>query len=139
MHQHRIETMIMKAMDALVAKTPDLFTPDGQIPSKYIGYVAAFGPSVSQAGLLQTLAFYNRTDGEGQDRQKVIVLMQKTLIDAEYLAPKQPKEDLFKQVMRMIKAPEPPTKHQLKTLVLEAASACKLAMRTFPKKEEKPS
>jgi len=138
MNKRRVETMIVAAMD-LLAGDAGLVDAEGKIASRFNGYVASFGPCVVQAGLLQTLAFFGRADrdeqadAEGRDRKLVVRLMGRTLDRAGYFAGTG--DSLFENVKAAIRA-DPARRSRLRALVLEAAVACKLAMRTFPKREE---
>ncbi len=139
MNKRRVENMILKAMDALNDNRS--MVKDGGIPSRFNGYIAAFGPGVTQAGLVQTLAFYCRADrdeqdgDEGKDRKLVVDLIRDTLRNAGYIEAKA-RGNLFEIVGDRIREKGQGEKHRLKSLVLEAAAACKLAMRTFRKIQE---
>ena len=52
MNNRRIEKMIVPAMKILMEEDLGILK-DGKIPSKFNGYIASFGPSVVQAGMLQ--------------------------------------------------------------------------------------
>ena len=139
MNNRRIEKLLNHAMDVLENEDPGIIVDDSgkkAVPSKYNGYIASFGPSVILSDLLQTLAFYNRQDGEGKDRKKVSDLMRKTLEKAGYLDGPDGYENLFHTVRRRVNSKGADEARRLKALILEAAVACKLAMRTFPAKKE---
>ena len=131
MNNRRIEKMIVPAMEILKEKDTGILKND-KIPSKFNGYIASFGPSVVQAGMLQALAFYSREDGEGKERKKINALIQKTLIKSEYL--KESKNNsLFDALKEKLNSSNSSERIYWKTLVLEASVACKLSMRTFLK------
>lgn len=129
MNNRRIEKMIVPAMKVLAQKDTEILTND-KIPSKFNGYIASFGPSVVQAGILQTLAFYEREDGEGKDRKKITMFIQKTL-QAKY--PEVSGKSLLDTLKGKLSSSDSSERIYWKTLILEASVACKLAMRTFPK------
>ena len=131
MNNRRIEKMIVPAMEILKEKDTGILKKD-TIPSKFNGYIASFGPSVVQAGMLQTLAFYSRDDGEGKERKKINALIRKTLIESEYLK-KSKNNSLLDALKDKLSSPDSSERIYWKTLVLEASVACKLAMRTFLK------
>jgi CRISPR/Cas system CMR-associated protein Cmr5 small subunit len=147
MNKKRVETMMIEAMSLLndERRYREMFaTTDGKrkIHSRFNGYAASFGPSVIQAGLLQTLAFFCRADreaeddAEGKDRKVVVKLMEDVLAQAGYLHPVPDGGTLFDTVREQIRE-RPGDRTRLKSLVLEASAACKLVMRTFPVEKER--
>lgn len=147
MNKKRVETMMIEAMSLLndERRYREMFaTTDGKrkIHSRFNGYAASFGPSVIQAGLLQTLAFFCRADrdaeddAEGKDRKVVVKLLEDVLAQAGYLHPVPDGGTLFDTVREQIRE-RPGDRTRLKSLVLEASAACKLVMRTFPVEKER--
>jgi hypothetical protein len=138
MNKGRVERMIPAAMTLLKGDSDIVEKSSGKIPSRYNGYIASFGPCVVQAGLLQTLAFFSRADRderedvEGRERKRIVYLMEKTLASAGYLKDMKG-ADLYAMACG---CPDAVRRTRFKSLVLEASVACKLAMRTFPKKDE---
>ncbi len=62
---------IERAMKAL--KNSNIVLKDGSYPANYNGYISSFGASLSQAGLLPTIIFFERKDsGAEEDRTKVV-------------------------------------------------------------------
>jgi hypothetical protein len=99
--------------------------------SKYDGYVASYGPTIRQSGLLQAVNFHeNHKTG---DRKKINDLIVKILKDSNYIDSDGPGK-LNELVMNYNS--DPVKKSKITILILEAITACKLAMRTF--KKEKP-
>lgn len=116
MSKKQINALMPKAIT--VAK--NTLADHGAIPSEYNGYISSFGASVSQAGLLSTVAFFeNKNSNSQQDRTKLMKAI------AELIGHK---GSLIDYVIR-----HPDAKSQ----ILDAAVALKLAIRTFelPKKE----
>ncbi|MCI4624438.1 MAG: type III-B CRISPR module-associated protein Cmr5, partial [Candidatus Magnetoovum sp. WYHC-5] len=119
-----VEKMIPIAMRILTEKGQSIgIVEDGnKIASKYRGYVASFGPTVIQAGLLRTMAFNNGDE----NKKKINKLLFEILKDKEIHAINSQEEyDGF------IKGYLTETIQLEKDFVLEAVTACKLAMRTF--------
>ena len=115
MNKKRVEKMMIEAMSLLndERRYREMFaTSDGKrrIHSRFNGYAASFGPSVIQAGLLQTLAFFCRADrdaeddAEGKDREVVVKLMEDVLAQAGYLHPVPDGDTLFDTVREQIRA-----------------------------------
>jgi len=129
MNQKRIEKMIPIAMVAIVNLGRILDT-EGKLPSNYSGYVDSFGPTVRQSGLMQAVAFNEKNE----NRQLINELLFKVIKECE-------KETLnafgrygnLKELVASVTTSDNWKKKKLESLVLEAAVACKLAMRTFPK------
>jgi len=147
MNKKRVENMMICAMTLLndESRYTEMFTTQNgprKIHSRFNGYAASFGPSVIQAGLLQTLAFFCRADrdaeadAEGKDRKVVVHLMENTLRKAKYMDDSYTGETLFDKVRERIRL-NSGERTRLKSLVLESSAACKLAMRTFPVEKEK--
>jgi len=129
MNQKRIEKMIPIAMVEIVNLGRILDT-EGKLPSNYSGYVDSFGPTVRQSGLMQAVAFNEKNE----NRQLINELLFKVIKECE-------KETLnafgrygnLKELVASVTTSDNWKKKKLESLVLEAAVACKLAMRTFPK------
>lgn len=99
------------------------------VSNEYRGYIASFGASIAQSGLVPSVAFFENKNANSQKERpkvmKAILLMinkkddYDTLLD--YLLDHQ--NDLANQQRKIIKS----------------AIALKLAMNTFKKKAEEPS
>jgi CRISPR-associated protein Cmr5 len=143
MNRQKIDEMIIKAMEIIASNEVEILEQN-KVPSQYIGYIASFGPSVVQTGLIQTVAFYSKNDeqnprksNEEKSRKKVLDLMEKTLV-ATHRMPSSENNLLhylntqWKQNLNNFNQ-----RIQLKNIVMEACTACKLALRTFEIKKEK--
>ena len=136
MNNLRIDTMHVIAAQIISEKKIKILEQD-KIPSRYNGYIASFGPAVSQSTLLQTLAFYSQ-EGMDNDRQLIINLIEETLKQTAYGNMKTELKDksLYLYIKEQTNQVGMTTKNYFKELVLDAAVACKLAMKTFPEPEE---
>ncbi len=128
--EKKIEKRINPALEAArVHLTCD--SDQSCIPSEYNGYIAAFGAAIIQSGLKPAIAFYERTTADSaQDKRK---LMQAILhiLRAENDHPGQ-ESTLLDHVLT-----HPQQKHRaLKREILGAATALKLAIRTFTLKKQ---
>lgn len=66
----RIERFIPRAIEAV---SECGIATEGEVPKQFNGYIAAFGASVRQAGLLATWLFYsNENSGAEENRGKVL-------------------------------------------------------------------
>jgi CRISPR-associated protein Cmr5 len=114
----RIEEYIPRALEAL--KTANIVV-NGAFNSEFGGYIAAFGPSVIQSGLLPTVAFYSCKDAcLAKDRQKIGVAILRII-----------SQDSKESLLDYINNRTEETKQE----VLDAVIALKLALRTFKKNE----
>ena len=105
----QIEKFIPKALEAI--NKFDI-ADNGAVPKQFNGYIASFGASVRQAGLLATVLFYNGSKGSEEDRSKVIQAI-------EYIIG----EPIIKQNNTVDK--------KIRAKVDDAAVALKLSVRTF--------
>lgn len=134
----RINDLLPAAMDAL--NESDLIINDKEgdpcILKEYDGYVAAFGPSVLTAGLRVTLAFY--TDGGRESRkdktQRIQVLDVLQKIYEKKNSFSESKEGLLKM---SLEADETQLR-QMKSDLIDCATALKLVMRNFKQVEKSP-
>lgn len=134
----RIETLIPAAFLAVKEEGIDL-VKDGGISRLYNGYIAAFGASVIQSGMLPALVFNHRkaeTSGSEEDPSK--------LMDAIFYVIKQAEGGVEDVSLLEYYRKRPANAKKLKGQILDAAAAIKLVIRTFeltdPKKDEpKPS
>jgi len=66
----QIENFIPKALEAIQKFG---IANNGEVPKQFNGYIASFGASVRQAGLLATVLFYaNEQSNSEEDRKKVV-------------------------------------------------------------------
>lgn len=117
-----ISIYIPKAMDAI-----DNFMLDsnraGKVKKETKGYVASFGPSVIQSGLLPTVAFYSEQGEANANRSSVLDAIAHILNwDLSELAGNR------KRFLRYIQAHEP---QDIEEDVLNALVALKLSLRTY--------
>lgn len=105
----RIETFIPRAVEAVSRCGIE---KNGEVPKPFNGYIASFGASVRQAGLLATWLFYSNADsGAEEDRTRVLRAI-------EHILNKAVVEEKRKVVVS-------------RDEVDDAAVALKLAVRTF--------
>lgn len=104
----QVESYIPRAILAIEAL--NISNGEGEVAKQFNGYIASFGASIRQAGLLATVLFYENGNAE-EEREKVVqaiesIIEQRIVID--------------NQVDRAIR-----------TKVENAATALKLAIRTY--------
>ena len=128
MNKLNIEKMIIHAMENL--DDNHKIVKNNEIDSKYFGYISAFGPSVIQSGLLQTIAFYC---SKSEDKKHIIDLMEETLKKAKLI---ETTKDLLTYVRETLNSKEFANRSVLKNKILDSCIACKLAMKTYKKKDD---
>lgn len=107
--RNRIENYIPRALEAIEKFN---IANSGEVPKQFNGYIASFGASIRQAGLLATVLFYaNEQSNAEKDRKKVIKAIE-YIIEDEIV-----KNNRVEQSMR--------------AKVEDAAVALKLSVRTF--------
>jgi len=110
----RVEEYIPKALEAIVETE---INNGDTIDRQYNGYIASFGASIRQAGLLATVLFYANENSQAEkDRHKII-------------------EAIEHIIGEEIPHTQPPS-GDVKAKVLDAATALKLAIRTYKKSQE---
>jgi CRISPR-associated protein Cmr5 len=101
----QVEAYIPKALEAI--KSLNIANEKGEVAKQFNGYIASFGASIRQAGLLPTVLFYSNANSNAEkEREKVV------------------------QAIEQIIAPAQLTQEN-RTKVEHAAIALKLAIRTY--------
>ncbi|KPA17968.1 CRISPR-associated Cmr5 family protein [Candidatus Magnetomorum sp. HK-1] len=137
MNKLKIDEMVIAAVDILEKNSLSILE-QGKVPSQYNSYLAAFGPSLVQTGLLQTVDFYSKKKSqEEKERVKIIQLMEKTLEKTGRIQDKPPETSLSKYLKDSLGGGNFQRHITLKNYLMESCVACKLALRTFPKKDKK--
>ena len=127
------EQLIKKAFEYLSTHKNNIVNKDEKIPSTTKGYIASLGGSIVQAGLQQTVIFFEDS-GEGrEDIIKAIVWILAEHKPHRYKDSTNKDMD-FSQVNRLGKHLTTITWHrrQLTNDFVEAAVALKMAMRLYP-------
>ena len=134
----RIEKMIPLAMNAIENHFKDKDGVMAPIPRTFQGSISSMGASVLQMGLLPTLAVFADTSSGAKDDQRTQLLM----ILSEVLAKYTPYEDsaLFqnmgsKSACKVAADMNSEKRKRLKSVLLDAAVAVKLSLRTFKLEE----
>ncbi|SFV51944.1 CRISPR-associated RAMP Cmr5 [hydrothermal vent metagenome] len=109
MSRKQIEAFIPKAFEAIEKKK---IAKNGEIPKQFNGYIASFGASIRQAGLLATVLFYaNENSGAEEDRKKVV--------------------QAIEHIIGKSIVVDNSVDKKIRTEVEDAATALKLAVRTY--------
>lgn len=117
---------IKKARDIL--NKVGIVQKDKTVSNEYRGYIASFGASISQSGLVPSVAFFENKNANSQkDRPKVM--------KAILLMIKDEKDEYDELLDYLLDRQNNLSKLQDK--IIKAAIALKLAMNTFKKAEDK--
>ena len=119
----RIENLVPAAITAAEA----LIAEDGNgeklgyIPKEFKGYISSFGASVIQSGLIPALAFFSNDEGAKEDRSKILDVIYNILkINST-------SGNLLKYFVDEYTG----DKELMKEKIMDAATALKLAIRTY--------
>jgi len=128
MNRKRIEMFIPIAMDLINELE---IVKNGGIPSNYSGYIDTYGPSIRQAGLLQTVSFNEKNEKRKKINKLIFEVLKKGVGDKFVELNSYPSlNELLKDIEK-----DNFKKKKFEKLIVEAVIACKLAMKTFKKIE----
>ena len=121
--KQRVEQYLPNAIRVVTSE--QIADIDRNVPSQYNGYISSLGASIIQSGLLPTIAFFSSTESRSEeDRNKIIKAVFKIIIQSGNANAIIPSDFL-----------DYTNNHENKKLLLEqildAATALKLAIRTF--------
>lgn len=78
MSKRKIEAYIPKAIEAIEAL--DIANDKGEVAKQFNGYIASFGASIRQSGLLATVLFYTNANSSAEkEREKVVYAIEKII------------------------------------------------------------
>lgn len=76
-----VEAYIPKALEAI--KSLNIANENGEVAKQFNGYIASFGASMRQAGLLSTVLFYaNANSNAEKEREKVVKAIEQIISPA---------------------------------------------------------
>jgi len=76
-----VEAYIPKALEAI--ESLSIANDKGEIAKQFNGYIASFGASMRQAGLLSTILFYSNANSNAEkEREKVVKAIEKIISPA---------------------------------------------------------
>lgn len=130
MQKHK-EELLKTALKVLKEPALGIVESNG-VPKEFNGYFAAFGASVMQSGLLQAAVFYSKKGDAEAERQKVPAAILAFLKEKEAKA-HVPVANSITELWRYIQDNFNAYDRILYD-IMDAATALKLALRTFPEK-----
>jgi len=111
----RVELYIPLALEAIISTG---ISVNGRVPREFNGYISSFGASIIQSGLKPAIAFFeSKTSNAQEHREKVPEAILKIISDKKY-------NSLLKFVISNESS-------ETKAKIMDAATALKLAIRTF--------
>ncbi len=128
MNSKRIEKMIPEAIHLIEGRAINLFI-DGEekVDSRFNGYIAAYGPTIRQTGLLSTITYYKNREERAKINSLLLKIMQKSGFVDETEG-----DDLYSLVEEKTAGASSDIRNKWKALILDAVVASKLAIKTFP-------
>lgn len=67
----KVEAYIPKALEAI--ESLEIADSNGEVAKQFNGYIASFGASIRQAGLLSTVLFYANANSNAEKERKKVV------------------------------------------------------------------
>ena len=130
----RIEKMIPAAIESItVCGVAQKVGANYEVESEFNGYISTLGASIVSAGLLPTLIFFSNKGGSKANRPAVIKSIENILKANHYL---KNDEHLLEKVGVIVKSNNNAELARIGELITDAAVALKLAIRTFPEKNQ---
>lgn len=125
MNKRKIEELIPYAIDII----QEVLVNDGKVEKEYKGYISSFGASIIQAGLLPTIAFFEKTSSSAKaDRKKLT----KAILKLIYIMKGKKEENQNNETTLLDYALNNIKKDlNLKEDIINATVALKLALNTF--------
>ncbi|WP_051412066.1 type III-B CRISPR module-associated protein Cmr5 [Halonatronum saccharophilum] len=118
MSKKRIEEYIPKAIKLI---EEEKIAKEGKVPKEFNGYIASFGASMIQSGLLPAIAFYEDDNSKSQkERHKLMKVILRLISEGDECS------RLLEYVID-----NQDSKDSIKRRVKDGAIAVKLAIRTF--------
>ena len=109
-----------------------------KVKSQFKGYISSFGAAIIQTGLIPAVAFYSVKAGAEEDRNKVIDAIWEILQQNEQASIDPNARNLLHFLVEQYR--EGKDLSAIKSKIMDATTALKLAVRTFQiEKEEKNS
>lgn len=136
--KQRIEKMLIPALEKIKIAFPVAEGEEIIIPRTFSGSISGLGSAISQMGLLPALAVYTAEESgdQGKHRSKIIDLVAKVVAsyDSSSLDLQTVSEGkaLFQMAIELYNK-EKNDLDELQEILLDAAVAVKLALRTFPR------
>ncbi len=128
MNRRFIDMMIPEAIKSIEKHK---IATDGAVPSAFNGYISSFATSVVQAGIRQSVIFFCDENAKTKESRTSIMMV---LQDILQTGKKMPDEE---SLVNYVNTAGTDKLHQFKLDILDAAVACKMALRTFKKVETK--
>lgn len=101
---------------------------NGKIPKVYKGYISSLGANIIQAGVKTAVYFYEAKEGKGEgDKMLITSAIRFMLNESE---PKPEKYNEYK-LSEKLKALDAHSLQNLSLQIMDAATALKLALRTY--------
>lgn len=129
----KIDSLLIEKANKAIIKSGIVNEKEGQYDKVFKGYVSSFGASITQAGLVPTIIFYEAASEQAKERPKVVKALVE-LLDEKYRVDSLAKY-LLSQRANMGKNNFEKEEKALLKKVTEAMVAIKLALRLYKEKK----
>lgn len=127
MNKQKVEELFPIVMETL--KRVEIVNEQNQVPKEYNGYIASFGASIIQSGILPAIAFFERnTQNTEQDKKR---LMTAILYVLDSQLENQENKKLLDYVLSRYNNLD-----EIEEKILYISVAMKLVLRTYEQVEE---
>lgn len=135
--QSRVDHYLPRAFDAIkivrlqkgeAGKSTQFLNTDGTIAREYKGYISSLGANIVQAGVRAAITFYEAEESGSEKDRRIVNAAIKYIIDGPDSAPKVYSDC---KLSALLKANNEEFNQQMALNILDAATALKLALRTY--------
>lgn len=120
-----VESLMPKAIETV---QNILLNEAGKVQKEYKGYIASFGASIIQSGLITAIAFYENTDSQVGDKRRLLMKAILRLIDEDAFNINTP-DNQYRLLDCVLSNQD--NYRELEDKIINASIAIKLAMRTY--------
>lgn len=132
--QYRVDHYLPKAFEAIVKVNIDgkvFISHDGTIPKEYKGYISSLGANIIQAGIKAAITFYEAKETGSKSDRRLVNAALKYILTNNNSAIEHFSDCALTQVLSGL---TDDVKQQKALEILDAATALKLALRTYKMK-----
>ena len=134
--KYRVDCYIPKAFEAIEKvriKDKGFIDNDGYIPNEYKGYIASLGANIIQAGIRAALVFYEQAESGSKSDKRLVNAAIRYIIsnDGDFSDYESSK---VHELSKVLEGLSPEDCQQKAEEIMDAATALKLALRTYKMK-----
>lgn len=131
--QYRVDHYLPKAFEAIVNVNVEgkVFINSGEIPKEYKGYISSLGANIIQAGVKAAITFYEAKESGSKNDKRIVNAAIKYILTTGDSPVAQFSDYMLSELLIDLSDEE---KQQKAMDILDAATALKLALRTYKMK-----